>query len=78
MRTTLRKIGNSQGILIPAPLLAQCGITNEIELHLDGTKIVIESARPARAGWFDGYSAEDDSDAWEGLSPDLDSGNWEW
>ena len=78
MRTTLRKIGNSQGILIPASLLAECGITNEIELHLEGTKIVIESARPARAGWFDGYRVEEDINVWEGLSPDLDSGEWEW
>lgn len=78
MRTTLRKIGNSQGILIPAPLLAECGITNEIELRLEGTKIVIESARPARAGWFDSYRVEDDIDVWEGLSPDMDSGEWEW
>lgn len=78
MRTTLRKIGNSQGILIPAPLLAECGITNEIDLHLEGTKIVIESAKPARAGWFEGYRAEDDTNAWAELSPDLDSGDWEW
>lgn len=78
MRTTLKKIGNSQGILIPAPLLAECGITNEIELHLEGTKIVIESARLARAGWFDSYRAEEEIDAREGLSPGLDNGDWEW
>ena len=42
MRTTLRRIGNSQGVLIPAPLLAECGITGEIDLHLEGKKIVIE------------------------------------
>lgn len=78
MRTTLRKIGNSQGILIPAPLLAECGITNEIDLHLEGMKIVIESPRPARAGWFDGYRDEVEEDVWEGMSPELDSSEWEW
>ena len=45
MRTTLRRIGNSQGVLIPAPLLAECGITGEIDLHLEGKKIVIEPVR---------------------------------
>ena len=43
MRTTLRRIGNSQGVLIPAPLLAECGIQDEIELHLEGKKIVVKS-----------------------------------
>lgn len=38
MRTTLRRIGNSQGVLIPAPLLAECGIQDEIEQHLEGKK----------------------------------------
>lgn len=78
MKTMLRRIGNSQGVLIPAPLLAECGITNEIDLHLENGKIVIEPVAPARAGWFDGYHATDDIDAWEGLPPAVDSGEWEW
>jgi len=78
MRTTLRKIGNSRGVLIPAKLLAECGIADEIELRLEGTKIVIERLRPARAGWFDTYRAADDADAWEGLPPGADSDEWEW
>jgi len=78
MRTTLRKIGNSRGVLIPAALLAECGITDEIELHLEGAKIVIESVKSTRDGWFDGYRAEADLDAWEGLPVDSDSGEWEW
>ena len=79
MRTTLRKIGNSHGVLIPAPLLAECGITDEIDLYLEGAKIVIEPVRLTRSGWFDGYRAEVDSEAWwEGLLPDTDSDEWEW
>jgi antitoxin MazE len=78
MRTTLRKIGNSRGVLIPAALLAECGITDEIDLHLEGARIVIAPAAPARAGWFDGYRAEQDADAWAGLPPEADSGEWEW
>lgn len=77
MRTTLRKIGNSRGILIPAALLAQCGIQDEIELRLDGTRLVIEAVPPSRAGWFDGYQADDDADIWNEL-PAADTGEWEW
>jgi len=78
MRTTLRKIGNSRGVLIPGPLLAECGITDEIELRQEGKRIVIEPAQRTRQGWFDNYHPEDDADAWAGLSPEADSGEWEW
>ena len=78
MRTQLRKIGNSRGVLIPAALLAECGIADEIEIRLEGARIVIEPARAERAGWFDGYRAEGGVDAWDGLPLDADSGEWEW
>ena len=77
MRTTLRKFGSSRGVLIPAALLAECGIRDEIELRLEGTRIVIEHVSQTRAGWFDGYRPENDPDAWDGLPPDSDSGDWE-
>ena len=78
MRTTLEKFGNSPGVLIPVSWLAECGITDEIDIHLEGTKIVIEAVRPPRMGWFDGHRAEDDDDAWETLSPAADADEWEW
>jgi antitoxin MazE len=78
MRTVLRKIGNSRGVLIPAPLLAECGIADEIELRLEGSKIVIEPVVAPRAGWFDNYVAESDTDAWPDLPPDADSAEWSW
>lgn len=78
MRTMLRKIGNSRGVLIPAALLAESGITDEIELRLEAGRIVIEPVQPARVGWFDGYRADEDDDAWRELPPAADSGEWEW
>lgn len=78
MRTTLRRIGNSRGVLIPAALLAGCGIQNDIELRLEGTRIVIEPATSVRTGWFDGYQSDDDPDAWDGVPADADSEGWEW
>ncbi|GAA5173032.1 MULTISPECIES: AbrB/MazE/SpoVT family DNA-binding domain-containing protein [Halomonadaceae] len=78
MRTTLRKIGNSRGVLIPALLLDECGIDGEIELHQENGRIVIEPIKPARQGWFDDYQEQRDTDAWQGLPPDTDSDDWEW
>ena len=78
MRTTLRKIGNSRGILIPAALLAECGVVDEIDMRLVGKTIVIAPARPAREAWYEGFNAELDDDAWEGLAQDLDCTDWSW
>jgi len=81
MRTPLRRIGNSQGVLIPAHLLAECGLSGEIELHVEEGRIVIEPVRTWRAGWFDAYRAENDSDVWKTLPLDTDDagdGDWQW
>ena len=40
-------------------------------------KMVIEPVQQPRAGWFDGYRAEDDVDVWQQLPPDADSEAWE-
>lgn len=78
MRTSLRKIGNSRGVLIPATLLAECGISDEIDLRLEGTRIVIEPVKAPRAGWFEHYRPDADAGVWSDLPPDTDSGDWEW
>lgn len=58
MITTLRRIGNSQGVLIPATMLAESGITDKINLRLENGRIIIEAVRKNRAGWFDAYRSE--------------------
>ena len=79
MKTVLRKIGNSRGILIPAKLLAACGIEDEIELTLDGKRIVIERMHTPRADWFDNYDPENDDDAWADLvETHSETSEWQW
>jgi antitoxin MazE len=79
MKSTLRRIGNSRGVLLPASLLAACEIKNEIELSLDGNRIVIEPVRAPRSGWFDKYREEKDSDAWSDfIESDDEHGDWQW
>lgn len=79
MKSTLRKIGNSRGVLIPASFLAACEIDNEIELHLDGNRIVIERVTAPRDGWFEGFQPQAEEDAWKGLVEDeKEIADWQW
>jgi antitoxin MazE len=51
---SIRKIGNSQGIVIPKPVLAQLGLNGEMgaTMTIEGGALVLRRpARPARAGW---------------------------
>jgi antitoxin MazE len=54
MHVNIRRIGNSQGIVIPKPVLAQLGLDAEAgaEMTVEGDALVLR--RPAsslRAGW---------------------------
>lgn len=51
MKTRLVRIGNSRGIRLPKPLIAQAGLTDEVELHVTDRAIVIERASIPREGW---------------------------
>jgi antitoxin MazE len=52
MLTTIRKIGNSQGVLIPKPLLKQVGLTGQVELLIQGETLVIQKPKKhPREGW---------------------------
>ena len=44
MKTRIVRIGNSQGIRIPKPLLEASGIQGEVELKVEDGRIIIESA----------------------------------
>lgn len=58
MRTTIRKIGNSRGVLIPKPMLAQTGLVDEVEITVEGEVIVLRKApRKAREGWANSAKA---------------------
>lgn len=53
MKTTIRKMGNSQGVLIPKPFLLQAGLDiGEVEIEVENDAIVIRKPkRKPRAGW---------------------------
>lgn len=58
MRTPIRKMGNSQGVIIPKPLLAQAGLENEAEMVVENGAIVLRRPqRKAREGWAEASQA---------------------
>ena len=58
MRTSIKRIGNSQGVLIPKPLLAQIGLPREVELTVEDDALVIRKpSSPLREGWGEASEA---------------------
>ena len=52
VHVTIRRIGNSQGIVIPKPMLAQAGLEKEAEMTIeDGALVLRRPGRPVRVGW---------------------------
>lgn len=51
------RIGNSRGIRVPKILLDQAQLPEEVELHAEPGRLVIEGRRPPRAGWAEAARA---------------------
>ena len=54
MEVAIRKMGNSQGVLIPKPILAQVGLEGVADLQVrDGVIEIRPLRRDPREGWAD-------------------------
>jgi antitoxin MazE len=54
LSVTVRRIGNSLGIVIPRPVLAQVGLSERADLTVERGAIVLRKPRgAARTGWED-------------------------
>jgi antitoxin MazE len=54
MHISIRQIGNSQGIVIPKPVLAQLGLDERVGVEMtieDGALVLRRPVSPARTGW---------------------------
>jgi antitoxin MazE len=83
VKTTLIRIGNSQGVRIPKSVIEQCGLEREVEMSVRGDTILIAPARPPRAGWDDAFKrmrkAGDDALATDDALPNaFDREEWSW
>ena len=54
MQVTIRTIGNSKGVVLPKPLLAQAGFGDDQTAQMtveDGAIVLRKAALPVRTGW---------------------------
>ena len=57
MKARLVRIGNSQGVRIPKPLLEQTGLREEVEIEVKDDHLVIRPISHPRAGWAEAFQA---------------------
>lgn len=81
MKTHLVRIGNSRGIRLPKPLIDQVGLTDEVEIRVEGNAIIIERAS-SREGWAEAAQrmhAHGEDELLDPIVPtEFDDNEWEW
>ncbi len=84
MRASIIQIGNSRGVRIPKVFLDQAGLHDDVEIEIEGGKIVVRAAENSRTGWDEAFrrmrEAGDDQllDAGSGSLTTWDETEWEW
>jgi antitoxin MazE len=84
MKSKIIKIGNSQGVRIPKPLIEQLGMGQDIEILVEENRLVICPADHIRAGWDSAFKtmaqSGDDNllDGDEAVETRWDKEEWEW
>lgn len=82
MKASIIRIGNSQGIRIPKPILEQCGFKHEVELEVLNKKIILRSQTTPRANWEEAFVAMaangDDNLLDSTLKTQWEKEEWEW
>ena len=82
MRAKLVRIGNSRGVRLPRPLIAEAGLPDEVDLRVEDNTIVIAPARLARDGWAEaaqkmGAAGEDEPLASD-VGTSFQDDEWRW
>ena len=84
MRAHIVRIGNSQGIRIPKPLLDQTGIKDDVDLEVDKNRIIIRPISNPRPGWDNAFKtmAQNHDDVLingnDNISHSWDDEEWQW
>ena len=84
MRARVIKIGNSQGLRIPKPILEQTGIMDDVEIEVEKNQIIIRPVKNVRDGWDDAFKLmgkKDDDEPIiedENISHSWDEEEWHW
>jgi antitoxin MazE len=82
MKARIVRIGNSRGVRLPKPLIAEAGLSDEVELTArDGAIIISCSTRP-RSGWREAAQRARDNDddrlLDEPTRTRFDDEQWKW
>ena len=82
MKATIRKMGNSQGVLIPKAILAQLGLENEVEMEIVNDALVLRRPKQIpRQGWAEAsqqIAAAGDDTLVLGDLPNADDAELKW
>jgi antitoxin MazE len=82
MLVRVRRIGNSQGVILSKNMMEQCDIKDLVNVEVKGNAIVIEPATQSpRAGWkqqFELANKGSEEDLMEGFSNEFDDAEWTW
>jgi antitoxin MazE len=58
MRASLQRVGNSQGVIIPKPILVQVGFERDVDIEVEGDYVVLRKPkRRVREGWAEACKA---------------------
>lgn len=84
MRARVIKIGNSQGLRIPKPILEQTGIMDDVEIEVEKNQIIIRPVKSVREGWDNAFKSMSENGDDEliiddcGISNAWDEDEWQW
>lgn len=83
VKTRIIRIGNSQGVRIPKPMLEQSGLTGDVELEVGDKRIVIHAVEQPREGWESAFAAMAEHGDDQLVDPavidsEWDSEEWQW
>jgi len=83
MRARVIKIGNSQGLRIPKPILDQTGIMDDVEIEVGKNQIIIRPVKTVREDWDAAFKSmgekgEDEPIIDDKISHSWDEDEWQW
>lgn len=81
-KTRIIRIGNSRGIRVPKVLLDQAQLPQEVEVHAEPGRLVIQGAHRPRVGWADAaramHAKGDDRLVDEPTATRFEDEEWQW
>jgi antitoxin MazE len=81
VKADLTRIGNSRGIRIPKPLIAECGLGDVVEMRVTPEGLVIAPYRAPRYGWKKALSAAHSDEPMllgSAAVNEFDTEEWQW